>query len=106
MLTRSINRTNRYSTASNRRNRRKAALQGGFAAVTSVLLISFGVLAMSLAALGAAAMYADSVSARESRIQNALNQQACQDSQALIREKDAFVSGTIDMPEFGCSLSF
>jgi len=98
---RSINRIKRYSTTSKRRN-----LHDGFAAVTSVLLISFGVLAMSLAALGAAAMYADSVSARESRIQNTLNQHACQDSQELIKEKDAFVSGNVDLPEFGCVISF
>ena len=70
------------------------------------MLVSFGILAMSLAALGAAAMYADSVSARESRIQNALNQQACQDSRALIQAKDAFVAGAVDLPEFNCTLSF
>jgi hypothetical protein len=61
---------------------------------------------MSLAVLGAAAMYAGSVSAREIRIQNGLDQQACRDSRALILVKDAFVSGTIDLPEFGCILSF
>lgn len=72
----------------------------------SVMLISFGALAMSLAVLGAAADYAGSVSARELRIQDQLNQQACQDSRTLILEKDAFVSGTIDLPEFGCALSF
>ena len=74
--------------------------------MTAVLLISFGILAMSLTALGAAAMYADSVSARELRIQNVLNEQACQDSRALIQEKDAFVSGTIKVPEFNCISSF
>ena len=78
----------------------------GFAAVVSVLMISFGVLAMSLAVLGAAAMYADSVSAREIRIQNDLDQQACQDSRALIQEKDAFAVGIVSLPEFSCTLSF
>ncbi len=78
----------------------------GFAAVTAVLLVSFGIMAMSLATLGAAAMYADSVSAHESRIQNALNDQACTDSRALIQAKDALVSGPVSLPEFNCSLSF
>jgi hypothetical protein len=63
-----MSRINRYSTTS-----RPSSRHEGFAAVTAVLLISFGVLAMSLAVLGAAAMYADSVSARELRIQNGLN---------------------------------
>jgi hypothetical protein len=103
MPTRSINRINHCSTTLKQPDPLE---DRGFAAVTAVLLVSFGVLAMSLTAFGASAMYADSVSARETRIQNQLNSQACQDSHSLIQAKDAFVSGTINVPEFGCILSF
>ena len=100
----SINKINRFSTISKLRSRHEHC--GGFGATTAVLLISFGMLAMSLAALGAAGTYADQVSARELRIQAALDQQACDAARALVQAKDAFVSGTVRLPGFGCTVSF
>jgi hypothetical protein len=60
---------------------------------------------MSLAALCSAEAYADAVYHEELRIQDGLNDQACQDTVALIKAKDLFVASPIVVPEFGCALS-
>lgn len=86
------------------RSMRPCGCEAGFGATAGVLLLASGALAMSLAALGAALAYADSVYHEELRVQADMNNQACQDSISLIKSKDAFVSGTIDLPEFGCIL--
>jgi hypothetical protein len=59
-------------------------------ALSAVLLLSFGVLTMSLAALSASVWYADSIRSREIRIQNRLNRAACADTIELMSQKNYF----------------
>lgn len=91
-----------FSTNSGRLGR----LDRGFGAATAVILIAFGAMAMSLSALAAASLYADSVGRREWRLQKVMNARACQDAAALAKAKDFFSAGSVDMPEFGCPPSF
>ncbi len=71
-------------------------------AVTAVLLLASGALAFSLATIGAAAIYADSVMKKELRIQAALNAAACIDTLKLMAEKDYFIAGDIEVRDFRC----
>ena len=78
----------------------------GFGAAVAVMLVSLGTLALAMSAMGAAIVYSDSVEKIELRLQNGLNQKACDDSALLIKSKDAFVSGTVRLFEFNCTLTF
>lgn len=80
--------------------------QDGFGAAVAVTMLALGALAMSLAAMGAATAYSDSVSLRERRIRRGLEEKACADARALIAAKDTFASGTVYVPAFDCKLSF
>ena len=74
----------------------------GFIAVIAIVIIATGTLAFSLAALSAAASYADSVERRELRIQVQLNLDSCADTLNLMAAKDYFLNGNVSIPEFGC----
>jgi hypothetical protein len=60
-------------------------------------------MAFSLATLGSAVLYADSVSRRELRIQTNLNAESCLDTAALIAAKDHFLIGPVSISELGCN---
>jgi hypothetical protein len=77
----------------------------GFGAFVAVLIMSSGSAAISFAVLNAAVSYADLVYRKELRIQEALNRSACADTLGLVRAKDQFAAGTLDLPEFNCVLS-
>lgn len=77
----------------------------GFIAVTAVILLAAGTLAFSLATMGAAVLYSDSVMRKELRIQAGLNVEACLDSVELMAAKDHFLGGEISFRDFGCSAS-
>lgn len=77
--------------------------KSGFGAVSGVLLLSSGTLAVSLAVLGSAVSYTDVVFRRELRVQAALDRDACEESAALLKAKDVFATGLIELQEFNCS---
>lgn len=83
----------------------KLQFEGGFGASVAVMMLSFGILAISLAADQAAFGYADIVDKRIDRVQKVLDQKACDDSIAIIKAKDIFVHGIVSLPEFGCSIN-
>ncbi len=76
----------------------------GFIATTAVLLLALGGLIFSLTTAAAILMYADSIDARESRIQKNLNVSACNDTLALITAKDYFLQGKLYLSDFDCSI--
>lgn len=86
-------------------NSRKSKITGGFAAMIAVILIASGVLALSLASISSALLYADSVNQREYRIQTRLNASSCLDAATLMVAKDYFMNGTTTISEFGCNIS-
>ncbi|GEM_PF-1910173 len=79
--------------------------QKGFIATTAIILLAMGTLAFLLATLSAASFYADSVQAREIRIQKQLNERACQETLPLIVAKDYFFQGEIRLSEFDCVIN-
>lgn len=66
----------------------------GFIASTAVIIISLGICAMMLSGASAVFWYADSVDAREIRIQHELNAQACRDTIMLIEAKKLTTQGS------------
>ncbi|MEK7609542.1 MAG: hypothetical protein AAB470_00280 [Patescibacteria group bacterium] len=74
----------------------------GFIATTAIILLSTGSLAFLVATSSAVFMYADSIEKREIRIQNNLNQQACQDTLRIMNAKDYFLNVDIQLSDFGC----
>jgi len=105
--TESISRMSNYQKKSNQpmKKTQKTKYQygsKGFAGMIAIIIMAFGTVAFSLATLGMVAEYADSVSARERRIQKKLNEKACQDSKVLIAIKDNFWDGEINIRELGC----
>lgn len=81
---------------------RHMGLHGGFGALVAVILLATCTLSFSLAAMSAAAAYADMTFRREMRIQAGLNVESCLDSVFLMTEKDYFLNGRIILKEFGC----
>ncbi len=77
--------------------------KGGFVALTAVIILTSGIIAISLAAMNSALLYADQVNLREYRIQADLNAAACLDTAELMAKKNYFISGTIIIGEFGCT---
>ena len=71
----------------------------------AVVVLCLGTLTLVLVADEAAAAYADSVQAKQQRIQRGLDQTACDATLALMRAKDAFASGSVRVGEFGCAAS-
>ena len=76
--------------------------QAGFGATLALTMFAFGALALALIADEAAVTYADSVEKELQRSQSGLNATACADSIDLVRSKDVFAAGDIDIPELGC----
>lgn len=74
----------------------------GFGAALMIMLFAFGALSLALVANTAALTYADSVDRAHERAQDFLDQKACADSVDLVKAKDAFASGDIDIPELSC----
>ena len=75
----------------------------GFTALVSVMLLVLGTIAYALTTLAAAAQYADSIGRREMRIQANLDAESCMDIVTLMVAKDYFLSGTVPLPEYGCT---
>lgn len=76
--------------------------ESGFGAATAAIILSFGALALSVAAGGAASVYADQVSKNAERVQSALYSRACSDSVQLIKDKDILAHGKVEIPELRC----
>ena len=74
----------------------------GFMAVTAVLMVALGTLAVSLTALASAANFSDMVSLHDARIQAQFDADACLDHLTLMAAKDYFLSGNIVLSEFDC----
>lgn len=75
---------------------------GGFMASSAVILIASGLIVFAAAAVAAAATYSDAVEKQELRIQARLNLESCFESLHLMYEKDLFMNGVVNIPEFGC----
>ncbi len=80
--------------------------QKGFIALIAVILLATGTLAMSLVAMNSALIYSDLANKREYRIQADMNADACLDTAKLMANKDYFIAGDIDIPEFNCTATF
>lgn len=76
----------------------------GFAALVAVILISSGVLALSLVSISSALMYSDSISKKEYRVQAKLNADSCMNYATLMASKDYFMNGTTTVSQFGCQI--
>ena len=74
----------------------------GWMALIAVNLMAFGTLALLLASLSGAALFADMVNKKELRRQASLNLVACLDSLSLMAAKDYFLKGSVSIREFGC----
>ena len=74
----------------------------GFIALIAIIVLATGALAFSLATMSGAVAYSDAAYRRELRIQARLNAQACLDSVSLMTGKDYFLSGQVELKEFGC----
>ena len=85
-----------------RRSQPKA--ERGFGVAAAISMASIGAVAIAFAAGAAATGYESSVSARRDRIQAELDRAACADSIVLVRAKDPFASGDVDLGELGCSV--
>ncbi len=81
---------------------KQAQFKEGFIATTAIILLAMGTMAFLLATLSAASFYADSVQAREMRIQKQLNEQACQETLPIVVAKDYFLQGEVALSEFDC----
>lgn len=74
----------------------------GFVATIAVVILATGCLVFSLATLLGATSYAESVYKRELRIQAGLNARACLDWVTIMVSKDYFITGQIEVRQFGC----
>jgi hypothetical protein len=74
----------------------------GFVATIAVIILATGCLVFSLITLLGATSYAESVYKRELRIQAGLNARACLDWVTVMVSKDYFLSGQIEIGQFGC----
>lgn len=83
----------------------QTSVSGGFIAVTALVLLSLGVCAYVLATMDTARWYADSIMAREARIQRRLNDLACQDTRKIIIAKDYFWENEVFLSDFDCTIS-
>jgi len=78
--------------------------KNGFIATTAIVVLAFGSMAFILATSHAALWYADSVTARQHRIQALLNERACIDTGHLVHAKDYFMSASVYVSEFDCTI--
>lgn len=74
----------------------------GFTAVIAVILISTGIIALSVMVIGRAAAYGDMVNKREMRIRKSLALSACLTSLEIMAAKDILLIGSVIMEEFQC----
>ncbi|MFA6315082.1 MAG: hypothetical protein WC648_01790 [Candidatus Paceibacterota bacterium] len=74
----------------------------GFLALSAVLVLVVGGLSFSLITMSAILSYSESVNKRELRIQSRLNLTACLDALEIMSMKDYFMSGSIEIRQFGC----
>ena len=77
------------------------ATQHGFMALVSMIMLALGTFAFSISTTSAAIAYADSVYAREMRIQRQLNQQGCTSSIQLMKIIDYFMNGEPSCSDIG-----
>jgi len=76
----------------------------GFIATIAIVLLSTGTLAFLVVTLAATYSYADGIERRELRIQNSLNEQACQETRPLIIAKDYFLDKEVSLSDLGCAI--
>jgi hypothetical protein len=76
--------------------------ESGFGAALALMMFAFGALSLALVANEAALSYADSADKSIERSQAGLDARACADSADLVRAKDVFAAGDIDIPELHC----
>jgi hypothetical protein len=74
----------------------------GFVATIAVVILATGCLVFSLVTLLGATSYSESIYKRELRIQAGLNASACLDLVTVMVSKDYFLSGQIEVRQFGC----
>jgi hypothetical protein len=79
--------------------------QSGFIATTVVVLLSIGVLLFIVVTNSAAALYLDAVDREGYRFQKSLNAAACQDTLLLLRAKDYFLEGPVELADLGCVIN-
>ena len=72
----------------------------GFIALIPIILLATGTLAFSFVNLSAASLYADSVTAREIRIQEMFNKKECEDKLLLAHAKDFFMDQATIQTEY------
>jgi hypothetical protein len=77
-------------------------VQMGFGAALMILMFAFGALSLALVANQAALTYADSTQKTFERVQADLDRRACTDSVDLVKTKDAFASGDVDIADLNC----
>jgi hypothetical protein len=73
----------------------------GFVATIAVVILATGCLVFSLVTLLGATSYSESIYKRELRIQAGLNASACLDLVTVMVSKDYFLSGQIEVRQFG-----
>ena len=76
---------------------------GGFMATTAVIVLAVGALTFALVTLSAVAVYDDSVTAHEYRIQQELNNESCRSLSPIISAKNNFSLSSSVLAQFGCS---
>ncbi len=76
--------------------------QKGFVATTAVVMLATGTLAFLIATMSAAVLFADSADRREARIQRGMNDVACRETLSLLIAKDYFLTGDVELSDFGC----
>lgn len=74
----------------------------GFALSVALVILSLGAMALSFSVLGAAMAYAERIDKKSERIQAAMNRRACADAVSLMKAKNVFLAGHIELPEFDC----
>lgn len=74
----------------------------GFTALITVILLSTGIMALSLVVMAHAVSYADMVNKREMRIRKSLALSACLNTLQIIATKDTLFIGSIVIEEFQC----
>lgn len=76
--------------------------QAGFIATTAVMIVAIGVISLSLVTLSSSVAFSDFIYRKELRVQSNLNSRACLSQILLMISEDYFLSGRIDLKEFGC----
>jgi hypothetical protein len=80
------------------------SINGGFIAFISLFLISMIAMGQVFLTAYMTGIYADSVNRKELRIQAKSNLESCINWVEISLRKDRFLSGIINVPQFGCDL--